>query len=219
MDAGFSITNHLFTRLEVESVCDAFADTRTQPRRGGIRGAFSIPAVRELADDARLVNLAREFIGATARPLRATVFDKSAASNWLVTWHQDTVLPVKRRVPSADWGPWTRKAGQLHAGAPASALEQIVALRIHLDDSTPANGPLRVLPDTHLMGVLSCERIEQIARDVEAIDCTAEIGGVIAMRPLLVHSSSKSRDAAARRRVLHIEYIAATSFGDLELAV
>jgi hypothetical protein len=38
------------------------------------------------------------------------------------------------------------KGGVLHAIAPASALAIVVALRVHLDDSTHANGPLRVLP-------------------------------------------------------------------------
>jgi len=64
------------------------------------------------------------------------LFDKSAASNWLVAWHQDTALPVDRRIDDMSWGPWSVKGGVLHAIAPASALVTIVALRVHLDDST-----------------------------------------------------------------------------------
>ena len=40
---------------------------------------------------------------------------------------------------------------------------------------------------------------------------TRERGGVIVMRPLIVHASSKVT-AAASRRVLHFEYAAAVSF-------
>jgi len=44
-------------------------------------------------------------------------------------------------------------------------------------------------------------------------------GGIVAMRPLTVHASSKSIDAQPRR-VLHIEYAATVSLGPgIELAV
>jgi hypothetical protein len=49
--------------------------------------------VRDLAGDPRLLNLARTFLDAQPVPFRATFFEKSSASNWLVTWHQDAVLP------------------------------------------------------------------------------------------------------------------------------
>ncbi len=182
-----------------------------------MRGVLKIPAVQELATTPRLLRLASEFIGGSPIPFRATLFDKSPRANWLVAWHQDTVLPVTRRVESAEWGPWTIKGGTIHSGAPASALEQIVALRIHLDDSTSANGPLRVLPNTHGLGVLSHAQIEKHAACIPGVECVTSTGGVVAMRPLVVHASSKSRDTAARR-VLHIEYAAQANLGgDAEL--
>lgn len=111
------------------------------------------------------------------------------------------------------------KAGIAYAHAPATALDRIVALRIHLDDSTAANGPLRVLPGTHRLGLLSDADARQIAREREQVSCVVGRGGVVAMRPLLLHTSSKATDAA-RRRVLHVEYGASMAVGDgLELAV
>jgi hypothetical protein len=51
------------------------------------------------------------------------------------------------------------------------------------------------------------------------VECLSPAGGVLAMRPLLVHASSKSRDARPRR-VLHIEYAAKGDLAtDIELAV
>lgn len=98
-------------------------------------------------------------------------------------------------------------------------LEQVVALRVSLDDSTMDNGPLRVLPDTHRGGVYSDEAIERLASTKAAVDCVARSGGVIAMRPLTIHASSKSRDAQPRR-VLHIEYaVALTLAPGVELAL
>src|SRR2546421_1540057 len=86
-------------------------------------------------------------------PYRATLFNKSASTNWLVAWHQDTTLPVRNRVDLAGWRPWSVKGGVLHVIASAGALERIIALRVHPDDSTGSNGPLRVLPATHVLGI------------------------------------------------------------------
>ena len=93
---------------------------------------------------------------------------------------------------SAEWGPWSTKAGLLYAHAPAWALEHVVALRVSLDDSSADNGPLRVLPDTHRAGVLTDVHIERLAREVAPVTCIAALGSVVAIRPLIVHASSKA---------------------------
>ncbi len=92
-------------------------------------------------------------------------------------------------------------------------------LRIHLDDSTERNGPLRVLPGSHERGVMTDEDIERLVPQTSPVECVVQRGGVLAMRPLLVHSSSKSHDDSPRR-VLHIEYAASVFPAEgLELAV
>ena len=217
MEQGVDIIPSVFAAADLRA---AEAALMTAARsRAGIRHLLQVPAIRTLADDPRLIRIAVSFIGRSAAPFKATLFDKSRHSNWLVTWHQDIALPLRSRVDVEDWGPWSRKGGQLYALAPAEALSKVVALRVHLDDSTLANGPLRVLPDTHRMGRLSDERIRQLAQTVTPVDCTITAGGVIAMRPLIVHASSKSRGPLPRR-VLHIEYAAEMALGDgVELAL
>src|SRR4030095_9839691 len=106
---------------------------------------------------------------------------------------------------SSEWGPWSRKAGVIYAHAPTWALSRTIARRLHLDASTPQNGPLRVIPGSHANGVLSVEDVFAVARHQTPVDCIVPRGGVLAMRPLLIHSSSKSK-ADFPRRVLHIEY-------------
>ena len=161
----------------------------------------------------------REALGQEAIAFHATLFDKSAKANWLVVWHQDTALPIRERHDAQGWGPWSVKDGITYAHAPASALCQVLALRVHLDNSDADNGPLRVLPGTHVSGVLTDVHIEQLARYIPPIDCLVPQGGVLAMRPLIVHASSKSHSQIPRR-VIHIEYAACRSFGaGLELAI
>ena len=111
------------------------------------------------------------------------------------------------------------KAGIHYAHAPSSALSYVLALRIHFDDSTASNGPLRVLPGTHTLGVLSDDAVHEIAQRTRPLDCLVSKGGVMAMRPLLIHASSKSRTETPRR-VLHIEYAASAAIAaPLALAV
>ena len=166
---------------------------------------MQLPVVAELSRDARLMGLARAVLGAEAVPYRATLFDKSADANWLVIWHQDTALPLLRQEDRAGWGPWSTKSGVIYAHAPTAALGRVLALRVHLDDSTALNGPLRVLPGTHRRGVLSDADVAILARQNDPVDCIVSRGGVLGMRPLTVHASSKSRSDTSRR-VVHIEY-------------
>jgi ectoine hydroxylase-related dioxygenase (phytanoyl-CoA dioxygenase family) len=173
--------------------------------KAGARRILGVPTVRQLANDPRLMAIVNDFVGPTAVPFRATLFDKSATANWLVVWHQDTALPLRERFDDREWGPWSVKGGVIHAHAPAWALEQVIALRVSLDDSTRTNGPLRVLPGSHRHGVFSDQQVAQLASATTPVDCTAASGGVVAMRPLTVHASSKSTDDRPRR-VLHIEY-------------
>jgi ectoine hydroxylase-related dioxygenase (phytanoyl-CoA dioxygenase family) len=135
-------------------------------------------------------------------------------------WHQDTALPLRERRDAKGWGPWSVKEGVMFAHAPASALEQVLAIRVHLDLSNEQNGSLRVFPQTQSLGVLSDDAIYDLAKKIPHVDCHVAAGGVLLMKPLLVHSSSKARSETARRRVLHVEYAACTSFsGNIQLRI
>ena len=173
--------------------------------RAGVRHLMAVPKIATLAADSRLLRIARQHLGSGAIPFRATLFEKSAQTNWLIPWHQDTALPLTTKFDSAEWTAWSQKEGRLYAHAPAWALSRVIALRVHLDASTAENGPLRVLPHSQEAGVLSDHAILDYANGHQSVACLVPQGGVLAMRPLLIHSSSKGRTAAPRR-VLHIEY-------------
>lgn len=209
-DAGYSISEGILSSRECASITNALRD-RTE-RRAGIRNLLANPAVAALASDQRLLNLAKEILGTDVVPFRATLFEKSGTANWHVLWHQDRALPLTSQIESGEWGPWTRKAGVLYGLAPAWALERVVALRISLDASTESNGPLRVIPGSHKRGVLAPETISQITKDQEPETCIVGQGGVLAMRPLLLHSSIKASSREARR-VIHLEYARSLDLG------
>jgi ectoine hydroxylase-related dioxygenase (phytanoyl-CoA dioxygenase family) len=216
---GFATIPAVLTSHQITALAQHLSEAQVRRTRAGARHLMADKSIANLANDARLLNIAREILGGDAVPFRATLFDKSPEANWLVVWHQDTALPLTRRGEIAGWGPWSIKEGINYAHAPAHALERVVALRLHLDDSTAENGPLRVLPGTHKLGVLSDDVVAQLAQQSSPADCIVPQGGVLAMRPLIIHSSSKSQSDVPRR-VLHIEYAESTMIADgMELAV
>jgi ectoine hydroxylase-related dioxygenase (phytanoyl-CoA dioxygenase family) len=216
---GFAIEPKVISAQEIARLLEKIGASSLPRSRAGIRHAMKHPGVAALARDSRLLRLAQQVLGPEAFPFRATLFDKSSTANWLVVWHQDTALPLRERHETPGWGPWSVKDGIIYAHAPASALKEVLALRVHLDDSTSENGPLHVLPGTHTLGVLTDDQLHELSTKVAPVDCLVPSGGVLAMRPLIVHASSKSQSEIPRR-VLHIEYFPSTAVSEaLHLAI
>jgi ectoine hydroxylase-related dioxygenase (phytanoyl-CoA dioxygenase family) len=209
---GFALLHGVFSPESIDRTLQEVKCLSAHRSRAGARHVLGLSPVAKLARCPQLINVAREVLGVDAIPFRATLFEKTFAANWLVVWHQDTALPLHERQELPGWGPWSVKEGITYAHAPSAALSQVLALRIHFDDSTSANGPLRVLPATHELGVLNDDQIHDLSRQVTPVDCVVPKGGVVAMRPLLVHASYKSQ-VEMPRRVLHIEYAASDSIG------
>ncbi|HET9838905.1 MAG TPA: phytanoyl-CoA dioxygenase family protein [Candidatus Angelobacter sp.] len=202
---GYAILPNIVNGEELQQFISALEHSISRRTRAGVRHLLRTPEVSGLANAPRLSTLAKQVLGDDAFPFRATLFDKSPDSNWLITWHQDTALPLTEKKEIAGWGPWSVKEGVTYAHAPASALEQVLAIRLHLDNSTEENGPLRVIPGSHHDGVLTDREIEAFVSNAHPATCLVEKDGVILMRPLIIHASSKSRSETPRR-VLHIEY-------------
>ena len=204
-DGGYRIVNSVLDVPETAHLLEWLESSLFTRSRAGARHLMQHPEIQRVAQDARLLAIAGDFVGESPRPYRATLFDKSSERNWLVTWHQDTALPLEVRRDASGWGPWSVKSGINYAHAPARALSRVVALRLHFDDSESDNGPLRVIPGTHHLGVLSDAAVDEIVATASPMDCLVGIGGIVAMRPLILHASSKV-ESSRPRRVLHIEY-------------
>lgn len=207
---GFALLHDVFSPESIDRTLQEIECLSPHRSRAGVRHVLGLSPVATLARCPRLINVVREVLGMDAIPFRATLFEKTLAANWLVVWHQDTALPLRERQELQGWGPWSVKEGITYAHAPSTALSRVLALRIHFDDSTSANGPLRVLPATHELGVLTDDQIHDLSNQITPVDCVVAQGGVVAMRPLVVHASSKSQ-VEMPRRVLHIEYAASDS--------
>jgi ectoine hydroxylase-related dioxygenase (phytanoyl-CoA dioxygenase family) len=218
-DLGFRIVNGVLDPTETSHLLRTLEASPLTRSRAGARHLMKHSADSDVANDPRLLPIARGFLGPSAVPYRATLFVKSSARNWLVTWHQDVALPLQERRDVPGWSSWSMKSGITYAHASAVALSRVVALRLHFDDSREDNGPLRVLPGTHALGVLSASNAERLVREIPPIDCLVSSSGIVAMRPLILHASSKA-ETDHPRRVLHIEYVDSLEIGDgLRIAI
>ncbi|HVF44634.1 MAG TPA: phytanoyl-CoA dioxygenase family protein [Pyrinomonadaceae bacterium] len=205
-ESGFRVEESILPESECERLAAGLSSSFGGRGRAGARNLMRHPSVASLASDERLLGIARRALGVGgAMPYRATLFEKSERASWLVAWHQDTALPLEGRFEAEGWGQWSRKAGVTYARAPSWALARVVALRVHLDASARENGPLKVIPGSHRMGVMASEDVAAFARAGGHVECLVGRGGVLAMSPLLVHASSKS-SGGGPRRVLHLEY-------------
>jgi len=160
---------------------------------------------RELANKLQEHPALAELLPPSHRAVQCNYFDKSAERNWLVALHQDLSLPVAERVDAVGLSGWSRKQGHLFVQAPQTLLEEMTALRLHLDDCGPQDGPLRVVPGSHRQGVFTPEDALSFRDHHGEQDCLVERGGALLMRPLSLHASSKST-GRRRRRVLHFVY-------------
>ena len=174
--------------------------------RGGLRNLLdSDQTVRGLAAAGPLRDAATAVLGPVAGAVRAILFDKTPVANWKVIWHQDLTIAVAEQQPTPGYGPWSLKEGVVHVQAPVAILEQMLAVRLHLDDSTSDNGPVRVLSGSHRSGRLQPDDVKEWRGRVDEVECLVARGGLLLFRPLLLHASSPSRHPT-HRRVLHLEY-------------
>lgn len=173
--------------------------------KAGDRQLLSIPAIAQLANSARLLDVVAPYLPGQPRLVRTIYFDKSPEVNWLVPWHQDLTIAVREKLAVPGYWPWSVKEGIPHVQPPVEVLTAMVTLRLHLDNTDETNGALRVLPGTHRRGKLAAAEIAAAREHVTEFLCTATQGDAYLMRPLLLHASSRST-SDRHRRVLHFEY-------------
>ena len=208
---GFAIVQNVLDEATVNVLRDSIAklDGNGAIRRNGeVYGRRNLlglsPEIRSLAGSAPIRALVRSTLGDDCFAVRALFFDKTPEANWKLFWHQDNVIAVKERVEVAGFTAWSEKSGVWQTQPPISVLEQMLAVRVHLDDCSADNGPLRVLPGSHRHGWLDDE-LDHWKSTVPEVTCVVKAGGAVLMRPTILHASARA-EVPSRRRVIHIEF-------------
>ncbi len=197
----------------IGSLDSNLSDASSLQRRSSVYGGRNllrdIPLVREFAESETVRSLVEPILGTGAFAVRGLFFDKTSSANWPVNWHQDRTIAVREKRETKGFGPWTVKAGVPHVQPPIEILENMLTVRLHLDNCDETNGPLRVIAGSHRAGFLDAEAIASWTASTPAMDCLLGQGGIVLMRPLLLHSSARAT-RPHHRRVIHLEFASET---------
>jgi len=180
--------------------CAQYAAQISAHGTAGSRTLLSQAWCAELAEFLFKSRTLRPFLPVGHLAVQCTFFEKSGTVNWLVPVHQDLSIPVLERVEEPALRGWSRKEDGWYVQPPRGLLEQMVAVRLHLDPCGADDGPVHVVAGSHLQGAISPQ--DAVTLRQNEIACLAGVGDVLVMRPLLLHRSSKAT-GISRRRVLH----------------
>lgn len=135
---GFALRHAVLSKRRLTSLLqECKAQGFDRARIGSCDLLSRLPGLRRrLRSSSSVRDFVEPVLGATAFPVRGRYFDKSPQANWAVLWHQDLTTAVKRKVPVPGYGPWSKKAGIDHVQPPAAVLEEMLALRFHLDPAS-----------------------------------------------------------------------------------
>jgi len=208
---GFAVIDNVFTDREVDNLLLAIsrADT-TNPSFRKTNDLFAIrqflkeiPATVELIFNSKLTAIISNLFGDDYFVVKSIYFDKPESSNWFVSYHQDLTISVDKKFNLDGFGPWTTKQNQFAVQPPLGILQDNFTIRIHLDTTNEANGALKVVPGSHLKGIYRPETINWTLESETA--CSVKKGGIMFMKPLLLHSSGRTTNNK-KRRVIHLEF-------------
>lgn len=208
---GFTILENVYTTKEIETILKTIDLTdssdavfRKSENLFAIRQFFKVvPTAIDWIFNDKLKSIVRDLFGDGYFVVKSIYFDKPEQSNWFVAYHQDLTISVDRKLSLEGFGPWTVKQDQFAVQPPIKILEKGFTIRIHLDDTDQYNGALNVIPKSHLKGIYRPETIDWTTE--EEIPCAVPAGGIMIMKPLLLHSSARTTNGK-RRRVIHIEF-------------
>ena len=208
---GFAIIQNVFNKEEITNILEVVSNVDTSnPTFRKTNGLFAIrqflnevPEAFGLIFNHELKLIISKVLGADFFVTKSIYFDKPEQSNWFVAYHQDLTISVDKKILIEGYGPWTVKQNQFAVQPPLRILESNFTIRIHLDDTNENNGALKVVPKSHLKGIYRPEKIDWTVES-ETV-CNVEQGGIMIMKPLLLHSSNRTTNKR-QRRVIHLEF-------------
>lgn len=209
---GFTVIDQVFSFAEITSITNLIENAdnsgslfRKTTDVFAIRQVLKeVPQLNQIVFNNKIREIIDELFGDDYFVVKSIYFDKPGNSNWFVAYHQDLTISVDCKENIEGFGPWTVKQNQFAVQPPVEILQNNFAIRIHLDNTDENNGALKVIPGSHQ----SINRPELIdwTKEQEII-CNVNAGGIMVMKPLLLHASNRTTNDK-KRRVLHIEFSA-----------
>lgn len=209
--SGFAIVEDVFADKQIDAILSAI--NRADCNKPTFRKTTDLFAIRQFFKEVPealpyvfiqpLEGIMEHLFGQGFFIVKSIYFDKPGGSNWFVSYHQDLTISVTKKCIIEGFGPWTVKQNQYGVQPPLAVLQDNFTIRIHLDDTDENNGALKVIPGSHLKGIYRPQAIDW-ATEKEVV-CRVAKGGVMIMRPLLLHASNRTNNSK-QRRVIHVEF-------------
>jgi hypothetical protein len=201
---GFSIVKGVFKEKELKKICDYIISHNLEFSERQLFNKF--PKLLDIILESESFNkLYNRICNKNFFLSKAIYFNKQSKLNWFVGYHQDLSISVKNKLEVESYNSWTNKKGQLGVIPPLSILENSVTFRIHLDDADETNGCLKVISKSHKKGIIRIDNNFEIKNQGKEVTCNIKKGGIMLMKPLLLHASQKSI-SENDRRVIHLEF-------------
>jgi ectoine hydroxylase-related dioxygenase (phytanoyl-CoA dioxygenase family) len=207
---GFAVIDNVFKDEEIDKLLQVISQIdsskptfRKTSDLFAIRQFFKeVPASVDIVFNDKLNSIISRVLGKEFFVVKSIYFDKPEGSNWFVSYHQDLTISVDKKIDIEGFKLWTIKQNQFSVQPPIEILKDNFTIRIHLDDTNEENGALKVIPRSHHKGICRPESIDWTTQSENI--CRIKKGGIMLMKPLLLHSSSKMTNNH-QRRVIHIE--------------
>lgn len=149
------------------------------------------PVLSEFGGDPRLLAIAAQLLGSrTMSQLINQAHFKLPGDGVFFPWHQDS---THRRYGTSEWRDLNGRG---------SYVQTVVAL----DDVTPDNGPLELIPGSCLLGHLALSPEGSLPPGIEAssaIAATMRAGSVLCFGPYTIHRSLPNRSSTPRRVLIN----------------
>ncbi|WP_303317338.1 phytanoyl-CoA dioxygenase family protein [Flavivirga abyssicola] len=208
---GYSVLTDFYSDSEISQILTCIENT--EHNRNSFLKTKDLFAIRQLiknipdlADflfNTKLTKLISDLSESEYFLTKTIYFDKPSESNWFVAYHQDLSISVDKKADLENYSNWTFKKGQYGVQPPIEILRDTVTIRIHLDKTDKNNGALKVIPKSHLKGII---RTDSKDWDIESeVICGVEKGGAMLMKPLTLHASNRTTNGK-KRRVIHLEF-------------
>jgi hypothetical protein len=152
-------------------------------------------------------SIAELLLGSLARPVRAILFNKSAAHNWPLGWHQDRTIAVAHHHALSGFERWTVKQQVQHVEPPFVLIAKMITLRLHLDRVDASNAPLRIAPRSHRNGLIPEGDYAAVVEACGEFVCLAEVGDIWIYSIPILHAS-RAAEMPSSRRVIQVDYSA-----------
>ncbi len=202
IENGYVIENDLFSEESIADIIQVINASKATEKHFAIRQFLqSVPVAKAFIFNHDFCEFFKKTFGEDYFLIKAIYFDKPPNANWIVPWHQDLTIVTNQKKEVDGFSKWRLKNGKYYVQPTPTILENIITIRIHLDDCTAKNGALKVIEGSHLYGI--AQKLDFTKE--KPVICEVKKGGVLVMKPLIYHASKRTENNL-NRRVIHLEF-------------